>query len=226
MKLYRRLLDYRDPNSLGSRLRRRRAHLLENAIQAAAQRLGGKIQLIDIGGTETYWQILSPGFLEGYVEQIVLINMERSDVADNRLFAMTVADACNLQRFSDNSFDFVHSNSVIEHVGEWERMISFAKEVRRLAPAHFIQTPYFWFPFEPHFGVPFFHWFPEQIRMGLALRYSLGHYHRCETVDEAVRYVQHARLLDARQLQYLFPDSLIHREKLGFMTKSLIAIKR
>ena len=42
-------------------------------------------------------------------------------------------------------------------------MVSFAGEVRRPAPAHFIQTPYFRFPFEPHFGLPTFHWLPEPV---------------------------------------------------------------
>ena len=118
MKLYRRLLDYENPNSLGSRLRRRRAGLLEAAIRAAAQGLDRKLRLVDIGGREVYWQILSPGFLDKHVEHILLLNPEEPETAHGRLFSRAVADACDLRRFADSSFDFVHSNSVIEHVGD------------------------------------------------------------------------------------------------------------
>ncbi len=104
MKLYRRLPDYENPNSLGSRLRRRRAGLLDAAIRAAAHGLDRKLRLVDIGGREVYWQILSPGFLDKHVEHILLLSPEEPETAHGRLFSRAVADACDLRRFADSSF--------------------------------------------------------------------------------------------------------------------------
>jgi hypothetical protein len=126
---------------------------------------------------------------------------------------------------SDNSFDLVHSNSVVEHVGDWARMKAFAKEVRRLAPRYFVQTPNFWFPIEPHFMCPFFHWLPEPTRVRLLLRAGLGHYRRAGSVDSAVTAVQGARLLNRRMMASLFPDAAIVTERVALLPKSLMAIR-
>src|SRR3546814_10323990 len=66
------------------------------------------------------------------------------------------------------SFDIAHSNSVIEHVITWDNMKNFARETRRVAAWHYVQTPYFWFPVDPHFyKLPFYHWLPRPLRAKL-----------------------------------------------------------
>src|SRR3546814_12299335 len=86
------------------------------------------------------------------------------------------SDVCSsdLSEYADNSFDIVHSNSVIEHVGRWEQMKMMAAEVRRLAPVCYLQTPDFAFPLEPHFRTVAFHWLPEQARAALIQRRGFG----------------------------------------------------
>src|SRR5690242_9976893 len=49
-------------------------------------------------------------------------------------------DACDPH--IDGRYDLVYSNSVIEHVGGVYRRLAFAANVQRLAPRHWIQTPY------------------------------------------------------------------------------------
>jgi len=61
----------------------------------------------------------------------------------------------DLQLNQDGEFDLVFSNSVIEHVGDFERMRQFVHEARRVAKSYWIQTPSKWFPIEPHCGMPF-----------------------------------------------------------------------
>jgi hypothetical protein len=130
-----------------------------------------------------------------------------------------------MPQFADNSFDLTHSNSIIEHVGGWERMEAFARESRRLAPFCYLQTPYFWFPVEPHFLAPFYHWLPESWRAKILLRMRLGHYGPAADMGEAMRTIRQAILLDRAQLASLMPGARIEFEWLGPFPKSLIAIR-
>ena len=60
--------------------------------------------------------------------------------------------------FADNSFDFVFSSAVIEHVGSREQQQQFLAECIRVARKHvFITTPNRWYPMEMHSGLPFLH---------------------------------------------------------------------
>lgn len=104
--------------------------------------------------------------------------------------------------------------------------MAMAKEVRRVAPAYFVQTPYYWFPIEPHTRTPFFHWLPDSLKFRLAMAKKLGPFWgKCESIDEAMRAVHSAILLDKRMFAALFPNAKIVHEKFMGLTKSLIAIK-
>ncbi|MCA1467126.1 methyltransferase domain-containing protein [Bradyrhizobium sp. IC3195] len=137
------------------------------------------------------------------------------------------ANACHMPEFADNSFDVVHSNSVIEHVGQWSSMMAMASEIRRIAPSYFVQTPYFWFPIEPHARTPFLHWLPESLKVRLVMGRKCGPYwSKAATVDEAMRTIQSSSLLDRSMFSALFPDAEIIPEKVLGLTKSLMAIRK
>ena len=104
-------------------------------------------------------------------------------------------------------------------------MTRMAHNVRRLAPIYFVQTPNFWFPYEPHFRFPCFHWLPEQVRAELLLRLNLGFGGRRKTYDAAMRGVQSAALLSSRQLRELFPDAELVKERAFGLSKSFMAIR-
>jgi hypothetical protein len=55
---------------------------------------------------------------------------------------------------SDQEYDIAFSNSVIEHVGDWERQAAFASEIRRVGKNLWIQTPAKECPIEPHYLAP------------------------------------------------------------------------
>ncbi len=214
--------DAADPRSLSARFRRARARQVEDLIERTHAELG-RVRIIDLGGEPDYWtRLFDRAALERRNVQVTLVNPQPFE-SDDPMFDARTGDACALA-YADNAFDLVHSNSVVEHVGDWPRMEAFAREVRRLAPRYYVQTPYFWFPYEPHYASLFFHWRSEQARARALLRRRHGFSPKCADMGQAMREVQEARLLDKAQFQYLFPDARHLDEKVAGLTKSLIAI--
>ncbi len=215
--------SYGNPSAAPYRFRARRFQHLKPLIDAVITEKG-HCRIADIGGTEYYWDIFGSYVTDNPVE-ITLLNIDAPQVRSSK-FISTKADATDLSSFADNAFDIVHSNSVIEHVGSWDRMSRMAHHVRRLAPVYFVQTPSFWFPYEPHFRFPFFHWLPEQARAELLMRFNLGFGGKRETYDAAMRGVQSTYILGNKQFKTLFPDAEIVREHAFGFTKSLMAVRR
>jgi hypothetical protein len=203
-------------------LRRRRFRLFLGLMDQVLARKP-ECRILDLGGTPDYWDQVAD-LIGDRCHHVTLVNLE-PPAEERPRFGFIVGDARHLPSLPDMSFDLVHSNSVIEHVGRWPDMKEMAREVRRLAPGYFLQTPYFWFPIEPHCQTAFFHWLPESIRVKLLMRRTRGHWRRAPDVDTAMRQVQSAILLDRPMMSSLFPDATIHRERLCGLTKSLIAVR-
>jgi hypothetical protein len=217
--------DYNDPNSFGSRMRKRRAQLLLAMILEVFGEKG-KVEIVDIGGTRTYWNIIPADLLRVQNVKITIVNLPGAEMTfDDPIFSFVEGDGRNLPNFSDNAFDIAHSNSVLEHVGNWEDMRRFAGEIARVGKKYFVQTPSFWFPIEPHCMIPFFHWLPLSFRMQLVLRFELGHWKKAANLREAQQIVESARLLTMKKMQTLFSDAIIRTEWLLF-PKSHIAIRK
>jgi SAM-dependent methyltransferase len=210
------------PNSFSNKFRSKRFSIFGDMV---AQILEQKklCRILDVGGTVAYWKAFG-GDLDWNKLQVVILNL-RDEQSSQQGISFVAGDARNIKEFDDLSFDIVHSNSVIEHVGRWDDMMLMAKEVRRLAARHFVQTPYFWFPIEPHARFPFFHWLPEPMRYRLIMNRTCGYWQRQDNVGDAIKTIQDAVLLDKQQMHYLFPDSRIVPETVLGVTKSLIAIR-
>jgi len=65
--------------------------------------------------------------------------------------------------FSDQAFDVLWSNAVIEHVGDRSKQLFFLKEIKRVSKKAFITTPNRFFPVEVHTCTPLLHYLPESI---------------------------------------------------------------
>ena len=179
--------------------------------------------LLDVGGSAGTWTTEPQR-----VERIDCLNIRPIDWNNSnpeyRIHPLT-GDGCQLP-FPDKSYDILFSNSVIEHVGDWEKQISFAKEARRVGKKLWIQTPAYECPLEPHYMAPFVHWFPVRVRRkilrwvtpwGLISRPSQ------RTVDETIAFT---KLLSKAQVTQLFPDCVIITERLFFIfPKSYVAYR-
>jgi len=77
----------------------------------------------------------------------------------------------------DNSFDVVHSNATIEHVGTSEQQINFLKECIRVSKKYvFLQTPNKFFPIEFHTKIPLLHFFPDSVFRSILKIIGMNYY--------------------------------------------------
>jgi len=191
--------------TLGSRWRRRRYERF-----AVLCRLTAADSIVDVGSGGGH---ALAAFNK--TNPITAVDLQRwpDPDADNVTFVQ--ADARALP-YPDRAFDVAFSNSVIEHMSADDQRL-FATEIRRVATRYFVQTPSKWFPIEPHYQLPLFQFVPDRVKFWLNRRWRIGWQAKgsCETIQ----------LLGARDLRRLFPDAEVHRERVGGLTKSLIAVR-
>jgi hypothetical protein len=214
-------------HALQTRFRSRRfLHLLE--IINESLKLQARVVILDVGGRPQYWSNL-PSELRSKVHVICLnfaseLALYKSTDPDISI-EMAAGDACNMPQYVAGQFDIVHSNSVIEHVGSYANMQKFADEVRRVGKNYYVQTPNYWFPIEPHYGVPFFHWLPDMARMWLFTKIRIGYAHKCSP-EQAQERIDHTRMIGRSLLTSLFPDATIIAERFMLLRKSNTAIRK
>ena len=211
-RLLRRLADPADPTSASAGFRRRR---FQAFVDRLAVRPGDRI--LDVGGDEALW-LETP-----YRNGVTVTNIAPAPAGAHLPYVQ--ADACDLAAaFDTSSFDVVFSNSVVEHVGDFERQRRFAAEVRRVGRRYWVQTPYLHFPIEAHMLFPFFQYLPRSGQRWLGARWKYSHFARGgQDVEDELRRL---RLLDRRELRQLFPDGELFSERVLGLTKSLVAYRR
>jgi len=190
---------------------------------ARAFGITNETRILDVGGTPFNWLLLNVR------PRITIVNMPRAREAFDEHFTCVFADGRALP-FADHSFDIVFSNSVIEHVGDGESQRQFAEEITRVGRAYWVQTPNRRFPIEPHLLTPFLHFLPATWQRRIARKFTVWALIERPSPDRWEFYIEHylrdIRLLDAGDMQRLFPGAEIVRERLGGLTKALIAVRR
>ncbi len=214
-----RVLDVDDPSSLSGRARGRRWAKLWRRFPELDQ-----MRVVDLGGTPRSWLRAPVRPLE-----VVCVNVDASEPEppsrDGRLVRSVAGDACALPpSLRGERFDLVYSNSVLEHVGGHSRRTAFAEAVHQLAERHWVQTPYRYFPLEPHFLFPALQFLPVRAQASLVQRWPFGHYRAVHAFDEAVASVLDVELLSVTEMSRYFPDSELVRERIAGLPKSLIAV--
>ena len=221
------MINYQSEKSPAFKLRKKRAERIKSIIKESYDKYS-EVNIIDIGGTKTYWNIIPTEFLIEHKVHISVVNLPSDNPfpENDNIFSFYEDDGCNLVKFPDNSFHIAHSNSVIEHVGNDSNREKFAREIKRVARVYYLQTPNYWFPIEPHFVTPVFHWLPRKIRIKLVCCFALGWYKRAKTYNEAEKFVDNCRLLTKKELKVLFPEAIIFKERILFFIKSFMLIKK
>ena len=172
--------------------------------------------LLDIGGAAHTW-VADAG--EGHFP-VTLINLRFGSGSGDKRFTYMVGDATNLP-FAERAFDIAYSNSVIEHVGSFEKQRAFANEARRVAHKIWIQTPARSFPIEAHLLAPYIQYLPRKVQHWLVPLTVRGMINR----KVAHQCVDEVRLLTLREFKGLFPDCRILKERILGITKSYIAVR-
>ena len=207
--------DNTNSQSLSHQFRNNRFQLFLSVISSIPRPL----RILDIGGTEGFWKAMN--FNEPDIT-ITLLNLDEP-TALNHPFTAIQGDATNLSAFDNQSYDIVFSNSVIEHLFTWENQQKMASEVLRVGKKHFIQTPNYWFPIEPHWVFPFFQYLPTRAKVWLTANFQLGHIPKITNTNEADLQVKEIRLLTKAEMKQLFPFSTIYCEKFMSLNKSFVA---
>ncbi len=177
------------------------------------------MNVLDLGGTAQFWS----GFLVRPAHLTLVNVMPVASPAD--WITTVTGDACSPPEPVRNSrFDLVVSNSVIEHVGGHVQRQCFADVVARSADRHWIQTPYRYFPIEPHWLFPCMQFLPLRVRAAITQHWPLSPA-RAIDLRDAVANATSVELLSITEMRSYFPESTIWYERFGLLVKSVTAIR-
>ena len=216
------LADAGATGSFSNSRRTRRFEAFTRILQGVLDQGRRPVRILDIGGTNSFWE--QRGLVGRGDVRVVLVNLEAEPRVHENI-EPRAGDATNLSELGDDSFDVVFSNSVIEHLETFDRQAAMAAEVRRLAPIYWVQTPNFWFPVEPHFLTPAWHWLPVDLRVAMLRRRRWGWRGPCPDPDQARTLVREVRLMRSPELRRLFPDATLEAERIGPLVKSFVAVR-
>lgn len=201
------------PGSVAAKARQRRWAMLLDRFPRL-----GEMDVVDLGGTVDYW-------LSAPVRPrtLCVVNLRGSELGEPPSWARTVeADACTWS--PSGRYDLVVSNSLIEHLTGWERRRMLSDQIHRLADHHWVQTPYRYFPVEPHWICPFLQHAPVAVRAWVSRWWPLMH-SRAQDWHTSVYNALEVDLLSKTEMRWLFPDSQLLVEGWMGLPKALIATR-
>ena len=202
------------PRSLGERARHHRWKMFRSHFPDI-----DSMSVVDLGGTVDYW-------LRAPVRprSVRVLNLEEPPASIPDWITAEISDVTDPSLLSDaGAYDLVYSNSVIEHVGGHERRNAFAANVAALADRHWIQTPYRYFPVEPHWVCPGMQYLPLRMRARVGMHWPLVHT-RAADMESAIAAQLSVELLDITAMRHYFPESQIVYDRLAGLVKSVVAV--
>ncbi len=130
-------------NSFANKCRRRRMRIFEEfyvkeILKETRQKhrqcvvpAADRKRILDVGGRLDYWESMKFKYLD--TADIVLLNLREEKVPSKYdHISSAEGDATNMWEYGDGEFDLCFSNSVIEHVGDFQAQKKMADEMRRV----------------------------------------------------------------------------------------------
>jgi Methyltransferase domain len=180
---------------------------------------GSEHRILDVGGYPDFWNG------SGVIARITVLNINpisADGLPPNMYVVQGDGTALN---YRDKSFDIVFSNSVIEHLGTFEKQQRFAKECMRVGDRLWIQTPAKTFFIEPHFLTPFIHFFPKAWQRRMLRNFTVWGWLTRPSDKQVEHALNEIRLLTLTEMKQLFGRCEIRKEKFLGLTKSFIAVR-
>jgi hypothetical protein len=175
------------------------------------------MSVLDLGGTAISWRVLGLR-----PKSVTLVNLDDAGDPPEPWIEHIREDAC-VGGFG--KFDLVFSNSLMEHLGGHARRARFAEVVRESAPSWWVQTPYRYFPIEPHWIFPFFQFLPFRARIAVTQHWRTLHMDSTPGRAQAAELVASVELISTTEMRMYFPESDIWFERIAGAPKSLVAIR-
>jgi hypothetical protein len=207
-----RLFDPDQAGSITNRCRRVRNEEFKRRFPDLAE-----MRVLDLGGTALSWR--TTGLR---AESVLLVNLDDPGEPAEPWLTHVQADACG---GGFGKFDLVFSNSLLEHLGGHARRRQFIDVIEESAPAWWVQTPYRYFPIEPHWVFPGFQFLPFRMRQVITLHWTAGHQQRTKDNAEAAELVASVELMSATEMRAYFPTSEMWFERVAGVPKSIVAIR-
>ena len=175
------------------------------------------MRVLDLGGTAVSWRVSGMR-----ADSVTIVNLDNAGQPDEPWMEFRRGDAC---AGGFGKYDLVFSNSLIEHLGGHARRQQFADVVQESAPMWWVQTPYRYFPIEPHWVFPGFQFLPFRTRVFISQHWNAGHLPEFKNVVEVAELVASTELISATEMRAYFPSSEIWFERIAGLPKSLTALK-
>ena len=213
------VFDPKNQKSINQKFRLKRFEFFLKFFNDVFKKEDRVIRILDIGGTEVYWERMDFPNQNLRVE-ITLLNLWEVPVKNKGVFKSIKGDATNLSQYQNGEFDLIYSNSCIEHLFTWEKQKLMAAEIRRVGKRYFVQTPNYWFPIEPHWNLPFFQYFPISVRVFITYKIGFGNVGKQKDKNIALNRVKEVRLLTLHEMKNLFPEGKVYKERFLGLVKS------
>jgi ubiquinone/menaquinone biosynthesis C-methylase UbiE len=151
------------------------------------------LRLIDKFGISSINKVLEvgtgSGYIASYFSEKIGAKVFAVDVTDERQvtngFNFQIVEGTTLP-FADETFDFIISNHVIEHVGKESEQKHHLAEIFRCLEsggAMYFALPNRWCLIEPHYQLPILSWLPQKLASSYLRLFKLGSHYDCNPLS-------------------------------------------